>query len=150
MFDRKEHMTKKSSLVEGIGSCLLTAVLVCLPGVALWAAAFQVIFIAFYSASAFPIFAGLVLIGGLLGMVFLRESRFGGPDRVRSSVLWGARYLLAGSAMGFLVALVSGGYVSTPYAGAMIGGAIGLVCGSLGGSFHGWLATRSVITVKDQ
>ena len=143
-------MTKKPSLAQDIGSCLLTAFLVCLPGVALWAAAFQVIFMAFYSASAFPIFAGMVLIGGLMGMVFLRESRFGGPNRVQSSVLWGARYLLAGSAMGFLVALVSGGSVSTPYAGAMLGGAIGLVCGSLGGAFHGWLASSRVNAVKDQ
>ena len=143
-------MTKKSSLVQGIGSCLLTAFLVCLPGVALWAAVFQVIFTVFYSSSAFPIFAGMVLIGGLLGMVFLRESRFGGPDRVRSSVLWGAKYLLAGSAFGFLLALVFGGYVSTPYVGAMLGGAIGLVCGSIGGAFHGWLAMREVDTVKNQ
>jgi len=133
---------KQESPLAGFAMCIMTAIVVSVPGVALWFGFFQIVFRIFYSASAFPFFVVLVLGGGNLAFFLLRERFFGPPYRVRSSILWACRYLFVGGALGFLMIVLVRGSVSTPYATTFYGGILGLVCGSLGGAWYGWRADR--------
>src|SRR5688572_29987540 len=92
----------REPLVVGIGKCLLTGLLVGWPLGGVSFLLFTFVFNTLYSADRFPIFVGLVAAGGLLALVVLRDKRFGPPERVRTSIVWGTRYLFVGAALGLL------------------------------------------------
>jgi hypothetical protein len=131
------------SLAAGIGKCLLTALLVAWPLAGVSFLLFTFLFNMLFSADRFPFFVGLVTTGALLALIVLRDKRFGPPERVRTSIVWGVRYLFVGAALGLLCSTFVGGAVSTPYAAAFWGAVLGGACGSLGGAFHGWLKERA-------
>ena len=61
-----------------------------------------------------------------------------GANRIRGAVALGSRYFFLGAGVGFLLS----GYASSVSFTTSLGGAIGAMCGSLGGAFQGWLQSR--------
>jgi hypothetical protein len=131
------------SIAVGVAKCFLTALLVGWPLAGVSFLVFTFLFSVLYGVDRFPIFLGLVAAGGFLAPVLLRDKRFGPPERVRTSMVWGVRYLFVGAALGLLCSMFVGGAVSTPYAASFWGAVLGGGCGSLGGAFQGWLKERA-------
>jgi hypothetical protein len=89
--------------------------------------------------------AFLILIPLGLWVSVIATKRFSakGADRFRCAVVWGVRYLLIGAGLSLILQMLfgPGDICDAPFT-AFLGGAIGTMCGSVGGAFRGWLQTR--------
>lgn len=85
----------------------------------------------------------LIPLGIWCSRVITRKYLARATSRSRGALAWGAHYLLVGAGLALIFKLfVIGGAISdTPFI-VFVGSVIGTVSGSMGGAFHGWLASR--------
>jgi hypothetical protein len=96
--------------------------------------------------------AVLILIPlGLLASAMIPKRYFAkGAGHFRHAAIWGIRYLLIGAGIGLILQMLFGpGDICDASFVAFLGGAIGTMCGSVGGAFRGWLQTRRVAVLAD-
>jgi len=126
----------KVSIILELAKCVVVGLAVGASGIPLYIVGTGF----FFALRDMGIFILLLLIplGALCTWLVTRKYLAQGTNRFRGAIAFGARYFFLGSAIGFILT----GSACDVAQNTFFGGSIGIMIGSLGGAFQGWIDSR--------